>query len=79
MSAKTIEMFPNEANYYDTYAWILYKMKDYTEAKIWMLKALDISESQTFYDHMADILTELGELEEAELYRVIPPKNEDNE
>ena len=79
MSAKTIEMFPNEANYYDTYAWILYKMKDYTEAKIWMQKALDISESQTFYDHMADILTELGELEEAELYRVIPPKNEDNE
>ena len=79
MSAKTIEMFPDEANYYDTYAWILYKMKDYNEAKIWMQKALDISESQTFYDHMADILTELGELEEAELYRVIQPKDEDNE
>ncbi len=79
MSAKTIEMFPDEANYYDTYAWILYKMKDYKEAKIWMQKALDISESQTFYDHMADILTELGELEEAELYRVIQPKDEDNE
>ena len=79
MSAKTIEMFPDEANYYDTYAWILYKMKDYKEAKIWMQKALDISESQTFYDHMADILTELGELEEAELYRVIQSKDEDNE
>ena len=79
MSMKTIEMFPKEANYFDTYAWILYKMKNYKEAKIWMQKALDISESQTFYDHMADILTELGELEEAEGYRIIAPKHEDNE
>jgi len=79
MSMKTIEMFPNEANYFDTYAWILYKMKNYMEAKIWMQKALDITESQTFYDHMVDILTELGELEQAEIYRIIEPKNENNE
>jgi uncharacterized protein HemY len=54
-------------------------MKNYKEAKIWMQKAIDISESQTFYDHMADILTELGELEEAEGYKIIVPKHEDNE
>ena len=68
MSKKTIEMFPEEANYLDTYAWILYKMKKYEQAKSWMQKALDISESETFYSHMAEILTELGEKEEAELY-----------
>ncbi len=79
MSLTTIEMFPDEANYYDTYAWVLYKMKNFIEAKIWMQKALDISQSQTFYDHMADILTELGELEEAELYRNIELNHEDNE
>ena len=68
MSKKTIEMFPEEANYLDTYAWILYKMKKYEQAKSWMQKALDISESETFYSHMAEILTELGEKEEAEFY-----------
>ena len=79
MSAQTISMFPDEANYYDTYAWILYKMKDYKEAKVWMQKALNLTESQTFYDHMADILTELGEMEEAEIYRNMDTKDEDNE
>ena len=79
MSAQTISMFPDEANYYDTYAWILYKMKDYKEAKVWMQKALNLTESQTFYDHMADILTELGEMEEAEKYRNMDTKDEDNE
>ena len=68
MSKKTIEIFPEEANYLDTYAWILYKMKKYEQAKIWMQKAIDISESETFYSHMAEILIELGEKEEAEFY-----------
>ena len=69
MSAKTIKMFPEESNYYDTYAWILYKMKDYKEAKIWMQQAVDLGESKTFYNHMADILLELGETEEPKIYR----------
>ena len=68
MSKKTIEMFPEEASYLDTYAWILYKMKKYEQAKSWMQKAIDISESETFYSHMADILIELGEKEESEFY-----------
>ena len=68
MSKRTIEMFPEEANYLDTYAWILYKMKKYEQAKSWMQKAIDISESETFYSHMADILIELGEKEESEFY-----------
>ena len=68
MSKKTIEMFPEEANYLDTYAWILYKMKKYEQAKSWMQKAIDISERETFYSHMAAILIELGEKEESEFY-----------
>ena len=31
-------------------------------------KAIDISESETFYSHMAEILIELGEKEESEFY-----------
>jgi len=70
MSKKTIEIFPEEANYLDTYAWILYQMKDYESAKIFMIKAIEISESKTFYIHLSDILIELGEFDEAEIYRL---------
>ena len=70
MSEKTLELFPNEANYLDTYAWILYKLKDYATAKIFMLQAIEIAESKTFYNHMSDILIQLGEVEEAEKYKL---------
>ena len=35
-----------------------------------MLRALEIAESKTFYNHMSDILIELGEAEEAEKYKL---------
>lgn len=70
MSEKTLELFPEEANYLDTYAWILYKLKDYETAKIIMLQAIEIAESKTFYNHLSDILIQLGELEEAEKYKL---------
>ena len=70
MSKKTLELFPEEANYLDTYAWILYKMKDYESAKVFMLQAIDLAESKTFYNHLSDILTELGELEDAKKYKL---------
>ncbi len=69
MSFKTLEMFPEEASYCDTYAWILYKLKEYDKAKMWMEKAINLGESQTFYDHMSEILIKLGDLEQAEIYR----------
>lgn len=70
MSKKTIELFPEEANYLDTYAWILYKLKDYETAKVFMMKAIALAESKTFYKHLSDILTELGEFDEAEKYKL---------
>ena len=33
-----------------------------------MKKAIEISESETFYSHMAEILKELGQKEESEFY-----------
>ena len=68
MSKKSNELSPENASFQDTYAWILYKMKEYEQAKSWMQKAIDISESETFYSHMSEILIELGEKEESEFY-----------
>ena len=77
MSKKTIELFPKEANYLDTYAWILYKLGDYASAKTFMLQAIELGESKTFYNHMSDILIELGEVEEAEKYKLKAKELED--
>ncbi|MDF2437865.1 MAG: tetratricopeptide repeat protein [Bacteroidota bacterium] len=41
MSKKCNDLQPNNSTYQDTYGWILYQMKKYEEAKIWIGKALD--------------------------------------
>ena len=71
MSRQTIQLFPEEGNYYDTYAWILYKMKNYSEAKKYMILAIEKGEgsSHVVMEHMSKILFELGEIEEHERYK----------
>jgi tetratricopeptide (TPR) repeat protein len=57
----------NVASFEDTYAWILFKQKNYKEAKAWMEKALahgkDKSAVQT--EHYGDILFYLGDVDTA--------------
>ena len=70
MSAKTLKISPEEYNYYDTYAWILFKMKDYEQAKHYMSIAVEKggSNSSVIMDHMGDILFNLGEIETSKFY-----------
>jgi tetratricopeptide (TPR) repeat protein len=67
MSGKVIEKFPDNATYLDTYAWVLFKKKDYTLAKFYMETALSHSteDSSTLVEHYGDILFMLGNTEEA--------------
>lgn len=62
MSFKSNELEPNNGTYQDTYAWILYQMGDYTEAKIWMQKSLTNGgdKSAVVVEHYGDILYKLG-------------------
>ena len=62
MSKHTNELQPNNASFEDTYAWILFKKKDYTGAKSWMEKALshDKDSGGTKTEHYGDILFYLG-------------------
>tara|TARA_Y100001968_G_C19399782_1_gene740369 strand:- start:142 stop:1866 length:1725 start_codon:yes stop_codon:yes gene_type:complete len=71
MSRKTIDLFPEEGNYYDTYAWVLYKMKNYLEAKKYILISIEKGQAKNpvVIQHLSDILFELGEIEEAEKYK----------
>jgi len=66
MSRRSIELDPDNASSEDTYAWILFKLKKYAEAKIWIEKALQHnSNSAVQIEHYGDILYFLGEKEKA--------------
>lgn len=69
MSAKVIASEPKNATYLDTYAWILYKLGRYADAKIYIDQTLkfasDSTMSNALYEHAADIYAALGNYDSA--------------
>ena len=67
MSFKCNQLVKDNGTYQDTYAWILYELADYEQAKIWIQKSLangsDIS--AVVLEHYGDILYQLGNIEGA--------------
>ena len=57
MSAITVKQQPDNSTSLDTYAWIMFKKKDYVEAMAYIDKALENSEepSEELYHHAGDI------------------------
>ena len=72
MSRRSNELDPDNSSSEDTYAWILFKLKKYEDARIWIERALQHnSKSAVQLDHYGDILYFLGEKEKAvEQWRV---------
>jgi tetratricopeptide (TPR) repeat protein len=67
MSRHSNELQPNTASFEDTYAWILFKQKKYSDAKVWMEKAVahDKEHSAVQAEHYGDILYNLGDTDGA--------------
>jgi tetratricopeptide (TPR) repeat protein len=67
MSKHSIDLQPNTASFEDTYAWILFKLKKYADAKEWIEKALQHgkAESAVQTEHYGDIMFQLGNVEAA--------------
>ena len=67
MSYKCNELEIDNGTYQDTYAWILYELADYEQAKIWMQKSLANGSdmSAVVVEHYGDILYQLGNVEVA--------------
>lgn len=66
MSVKSNELEKDNASFQDTYAWILFKLKKYPQAKEWMQKAiLNNPNSAVQFEHLGDILYQLGDIENA--------------
>ncbi len=70
MSRRAIAIQQGFATYLDTYAWVLYKMGDYAEARRVMQQALPLDRdgSSELLIHYGDILWELGEKFMASVY-----------
>ena len=67
MSYRCNELDKDNGTYQDTYAWILYELADYEQAKIWMQKSLANGSdmSAVVVEHYGDILYQLGNVEDA--------------
>lgn len=71
LSKTAIEAEPDNPVYLDTYAYILFRRGEYTEACGYMEKALTLSEkvpeslSAEYYEHYGDILSKLGRTDKA--------------
>lgn len=62
MSYKTVKAEPNNSIFLDTYAWILFHEKRYSEAQIYIEQALanDSTKSAVYFEHAGDIYIMLG-------------------
>jgi tetratricopeptide (TPR) repeat protein len=67
MSARSNELLKNNSSFLDTYAWILFQLKRYSEAQVWIEKALTEggANSATIVEHSGDILFHLNRADEA--------------
>ena len=67
MSKRSNELAPAQPSYQDTYAWVLFKLKRYADARTWMEKAIAGSPlpNGELLEHYGDILFELGEQAQA--------------
>lgn len=80
MSKRANSLQPNSSTFQDTYGWILYQMKKYDDAKVWIGKAIESGgkTNGTLLEHYGDILYQLGETESAIKYWMDAKKNGGN-
>lgn len=68
MSGEVIKANPENATYLDTYAWVYFKQGRYALARLYLKKAIDLSNeaSAEMYEHYGDVLAVTGQEAEAE-------------
>lgn len=67
MSGEVIKANPENATYLDTYAWVYFKQGRYALARLYLKKAIDLSNeaSAEMYEHYGDVLAVTGQEAEA--------------
>jgi tetratricopeptide (TPR) repeat protein len=66
-SRLAVQIAPEEANFLDTHAWVLYQMERYPEALDYITQALFLASGNdaTFWEHDGDIRSAMGDHEGA--------------
>ena len=65
MSGKVVKQFPDSDTYVDTYAWVLYKQKDYAGARASLERVMPTTKDASVIEHYGDSLYQLGEKDKA--------------
>jgi len=66
LSTRLLELNPENPNYLDTHAWVLYKIGDYKQASKLLEKAVEKNNgSGVIVEHYGDVLFKLGEVDQA--------------
>jgi len=66
MAAQLVKAFPTKSSYLDTYAWVLFAMEKYKEARKVIEKVVQGAQvSATHWEHYGDILFKMGEVDNA--------------
>ena len=66
LSKRSNELQPNNRSYMDTYGWILFQQKKYTEAEVWLSKAASLGPANaTILEHYGDVLYKMNKTAEA--------------
>lgn len=67
MSSRAVSLESDNATYLDTYAWVLYKRNNYSQARYYIKLAIEKTKepSGVLYEHYGDILFKSGEVEKA--------------
>lgn len=66
LSTRLLELNPENPNYLDTHAWVLFKMGDYKQASKLLKKAVEQNNgSGVIVEHYGDALFKLGQVDEA--------------
>ena len=67
LSARCNELEPDQANYQDTYAWILYKQGKFLQARDWLEKAVENGggSNAVILEHLGDTHAKLNNITKA--------------
>ncbi len=66
LSTRLLELNPENANYLDTHAWVLYKQGEYKQARKLLEKAIENDANNgVIVEHYGDILFKMGEVDQA--------------
>jgi Tfp pilus assembly protein PilF len=66
LSKKANELQPGNRSYMDTYGWILYQQKKFTEAEEWLGNAAKLGPNKPdILEHYGDVLYKLNKVDEA--------------